>query len=81
MSLRHPCWVAEFFIDYRLFFIDYILLFIDSRSLFINYLFILYLLLYIFSSVHGNRGLGVEDRHSNPEELSLIPPGAFFLFS
>jgi hypothetical protein len=31
--------------------------------------------LYIFSHlIHGNRGLGVEDRNSNPEEMSSISP-------
>ncbi len=31
--------------------------------------------------MHGNCGLGVKDRNSNPEKLSSIPPCAYFLFS
>ena len=61
---------------YSLLIIFYSLLIIVYSLLIIYYSFlilvdILYLLVYIFSHlIHGNRGLGVEDRNSNPEVLS-----------
>jgi hypothetical protein len=36
---------------------------------------------YFWHIIHGNRGLGVEDRIGKQEVLSSIPPCAFFIFS
>ena len=69
---------------YSLLIIFYSLLIIVYSLLIIYYSFlilvdILYLLVYIFSHlIHGNRGLGVEDRNSNPEVRSHHASSSFF---
>ncbi len=59
--------------------IYYLLIFFYSVLILVHYLsiiFLFYIYYCIFVRIYGNHGLAVEDKISNPEELSSIPPCA-----